>query len=125
MNRYYCPSPVRPSNLLRVLRVGFPVAWPNLCVSRTRPDATQLPPCCLPRFEFYLVNHHTGTLSRVGTPVPLRCVQALVANFGSTASADPAARARVLEHTDKNGRTPLLVAASKNHYQILQQVGVR
>ncbi len=35
---------------------------------------------------------------------------------------DAAARARVLEHRDKHGRTLLLVAAAKNHFQIMQQV---
>ena len=55
----------------------------------------------------------------------MRLVQALVANFSTAGAADPVARARILEHKDKKGRTLLLVAAAKNHYQILQQVGNR
>nr|BCL66252.1 hypothetical protein [Volvox reticuliferus] len=52
------------------------------------------------------------------------CVfQALIAKLTvSGASNTPAARAAVLEYKDKNGRTPLLVAAAKNHFQILLQL---
>ncbi|GIL65200.1 hypothetical protein Vafri_18994 [Volvox africanus] len=49
-------------------------------------------------------------------------LQALLSNLSPSAGAinNPAARTAVLEYQDKNGRTPLLVAAAKNHYQILQ-----
>ncbi|KAG2488362.1 hypothetical protein HYH03_013052 [Edaphochlamys debaryana] len=48
--------------------------------------------------------------------------QSLVKDFGAVGQGDPAARQRILEHKDKAGRTPLLLAAAKNHYQILQQL---
>ncbi|GLC38078.1 hypothetical protein PLESTF_000313000 [Pleodorina starrii] len=47
--------------------------------------------------------------------------QNLVAEL-DTAGASKEARDAVLEYKDKSGRTPLLVAASKNHYQVLQQL---
>ncbi|GFR43157.1 hypothetical protein Agub_g4203 [Astrephomene gubernaculifera] len=48
--------------------------------------------------------------------------QTLVSEHRTADMDNPAARAHVLEHRDKYGRTPLLVAAAKNHYQILQQL---
>ncbi|KXZ41310.1 hypothetical protein GPECTOR_563g588 [Gonium pectorale] len=47
--------------------------------------------------------------------------QALVRDFGAGLD-DPDARARVLEYKDSKGRTPLLLAAAKNHYQIMQEL---
>ncbi|GLI66698.1 hypothetical protein VaNZ11_010634 [Volvox africanus] len=50
-------------------------------------------------------------------------LQALLSNLNPSGSInDPALRTAVLEYKDKNGRTPLLVAAAKNHYQVLQQL---
>lgn len=48
--------------------------------------------------------------------------QALMNDLERHRPGDAAARARVLEHRDKHGRTLLLVAAAKNHFQIMQQV---
>lgn len=51
--------------------------------------------------------------------------QSLAAAFGQRPGGqpvDPDLRRRVLEYQDKNGRTPLLLAAARNHYQIAQQL---
>jgi hypothetical protein len=53
-------------------------------------------------------------------------VQSYAASFGPRPGRqpmDPELRRRVLEHQDKNGRTLLLLAAARNHYQIAQQAG--
>nr|BCL66189.1 hypothetical protein [Volvox reticuliferus] len=49
-------------------------------------------------------------------------LQALLSNLNLSGANNSAARTAVLEYHDKDGRTPLLVAAAKNHYQILQQL---